>query len=78
MYWHVGTNDLHTDKSVEVFANEIINLSSSIKNSHYVKKKKILYCDNSGIKSHFNDSGLHLNQSGTIVLANNFLECLNY
>ena len=30
---HVGTNDLHTNKSSEVIANEIITLYSSIKNS---------------------------------------------
>ena len=42
-------------------------------------EKKYLFCDNSNLSSnfHINTNGLHLNENGTIALANNFLACLN-
>ena len=65
----VARNDGMNDKGSEV--------------NNFLKIKCIehafLYCDNSNISgSYLNASGLHLKPNGTVKLANNFLQCLNY
>ena len=106
---HISSNNLRSEATPEVIANEIINLakfiksdgndvmiSSIVERSDNVKLndkgkqvnillKKLcasinfIYIDNSNIhsKRHLNGSGLHLNYSGTVTLANNLLDAIN-
>ena len=42
-------------------------------------ENNIYFIDNSNISAHkhLNGSGIHLNYTGTIQLANNYLDCIN-
>ena len=88
----IATKIICLAESLKTATNKIIvssvtarndNLNEKGKNVNcFLKKlcneKAILYCDNSNISRNcLNGSGLHLNQKGTITLANNFLRCLN-
>ena len=104
---HTGANDLRSNKAAETIADDIINLTQSIKSSNndvYISgliercdelndkglqvndflmekcvENNIFFIDNSNIsaRKHLNGSGIHLNYSGTIQLAKNYLDCIN-
>ena len=62
-------NDPNNKKGIDI--NKFLKLKCS--------ENSFLYCDNSNISRNcLNGSGLHLNSKGTVLLANNFLDCLNH
>ena len=52
-----------------------VNVELKLKCAH----DNFIYCDNDNLsaKYHVNTSGLHLNENGTIALANNFIKAIN-
>ena len=101
---HCGTNDLRSEKSSKIIAEDIVKLAIGVKTEEnevmvsgivqrndnlnskgmqvndFLKllssERNIGFIDNSAIdtKKHLNSSNLHLNYSGTVALANNFLK----
>lgn len=103
---HCGSNDLRSQKTPNIIADDIVELASKSKtetndvvisgliarndelnlkamqvNEQLIAKcneRQIFYIDNNNIiaTKHLNGSGLHLNHYGTMLLSNNFLNCI--
>ena len=100
---HGGTNDLRSEKTSKIIAEDITKLALSTKTDEndviisgiirrnddlnskgqqvndflkqFCSDNNIAYLDNSCIENkHLNNSGVHLNYSGTVALANNFIK----
>ena len=89
----IGNEIIELAKEIKSVKNDVIVSGIILRNDSNNKKgnevnaflkskcseNSFLYCDNSNISRNcLNGSGLHLNPKGTVLLANNFLECLNY
>ena len=89
----IGNEIIELAKEIKSVKNDVIVSGIIVRNDSNNKKgdevnaflkskcseNSFLYCDNSNISRNcLNGSGLHLNPKETVLLANNFLECLNY
>jgi hypothetical protein len=104
---HAGTNDLRSEKTPEVIADQIVELAKNMKTAEnevmisgitkrrdqYNKKgivvnkhlrklcynENIEFIDNSNIsETHLNNSGIHLNFKGTVILGSNLVKSIQY
>ena len=84
LLWRTILKKLKTILLLADWLNERTRGTAKGKEVNIALKRKcaendFLYCDNSNLLSnyHVNSSGVHLNENGTVSLANNFLAFLN-